>query len=224
MKKSDLKILYLTRSYQQYQSANYQSEFIKYFKENFNVKIIIVPTNFKVSAFSDENNNKINDDIKTCEEKIKKIYRDYDLILFGHNWIGDAKFPGAIYPVGYEFIKDLNIRKIAIINKEFSRFKDKVNYFKVMRCDTLITHHSSIGSKFKKENIENDFKIIFIPFAVDPDVWLKDDFLNSYKKYDLFFSGVLLNPTWRPDDQKIRIDIEDFLFYKLFNIRIKSKE
>ena len=30
------------------------------------------------------------------------------------------------------------------------------------------------------ENLRQSL-FIFIPFAVDPDVWLKDDFLNSYK-------------------------------------------
>ena len=222
MKRSNPKILYLTRGYSSYQSASYQTEIIRHLTAIPTLHIFEVPTYFT------KKKNEKHESLKASEEKLKKIYANYDIIFFGHNWLGDSPSPGAIYPAGFEFIKDINIKKIAFINKEYSRFKDKVNYFKYLNCDTLVSHHSNIDSFFESHNIRNEFKIIFIPFAVESSIWFDQEHYLNKKIYDIFFSGTTLNPTWGPtikenSDQKIRVKVEKLMFKKIFGIRIKSK-
>ncbi len=223
MGKSKPKILYLTRSYKFYSSASYQSEFIYYFEKHFDVDIFIVPTLFKKNLFEDYFDKKKDLIFKEAEDKLKKIYINYDLLVFGHNWIGDAPYPEAIYPYGFEFLKDIKIRKIAILNKEYSRFKDKINYFRAFECNELITHHSNIEKKFKVELIENTFSTTFVPFAVDSKKWFNNSNISKHKNYNLFFSGHMLNPTWGSNEHLVRGHVEDFIFYKFLGVRLKSK-
>ena len=228
MVKSDIKILYLTRSYLNYGSANYQYDFIKFLSDKFNLHVLTVPTEFQKTIFVDRKDERKSPGVTEAEDKIKNIYKDFDFLMFGHNWLGDSDYPGSIYPRGFEFLKDLNIKKIAFINKEYSRFKDKVNYYTFLNCKYHITHHSDIESCYLRDNIENRLKTFFLPFAVDNNYWSKKVPKVINKKYKLFFSGLLVTPTWnqlykRFEDQKLRVEIEKKLFFKIYNFRISSK-
>jgi len=215
MVRSKIRILYLTRPYQHYSSASYQSEFIKYLKKCFDVNIFEVNTDYL----------RVGDPIALESKKfeLKNICHDYDILMFGHHWLGDHPSEN-IKPLDMDFLSELNLTKIAVLNKEYARLNDKVEYFEKIECSYLISHHSNLKELFAKKSISTNMEIFQCVFALDEDAW-NDDFIlpDKKRKFDLSFSGVLANPTWECEYQSLRSDIESILFIKFGSVRIISK-
>ena len=215
MVKSQIKILYLTRPYKHYASASYQAEFIKYMKKYFDVNIFEIATDYL----------KVGDPIalESQKHKLKKCCLDYDILMFGHHWIGDHPSE-RIIPLDMEFLSEINLVKIAVLNKEFARLNDKIEYFEKIGCSYLISHHSSLGELFVEKSISTKMEIFQCVFALDEEAWnVQPKLPGNKRKYDLFFSGVLSNPTWECEYQNLRADIESILFIKFGSVRIVSK-
>jgi hypothetical protein len=211
--KSRIKIIYLTKPYKNYSSASYQFEFIKYIKLFFEVKIFEVPLGYLP--------NQPRDDFKELQAFLKKECASFDILMTGHHWLGDHPHENII-PLGLDFLSEINILKIAVLNKEWIRLPEKINYFNSIGCSYIVSHHPSTDELIKKQNIPNSMQVITSLFGVDADKWgLKNQFKG--KKHDLFFSGVLQNPTWPNEDQAMRIAIEGLLFHKVGRIRFTPK-
>ena len=210
MIRSKIRIIYLTKPYKNYNSAGYQYEFIKYMQIFFEVKIIECNI-----AYLPEH---LQTNLKVLKSTLDKIINDYDFLIFGHHWLGDHPTEN-IVPLGLDFLAELNIKKIAVLNKEWIRLADKIKYINFLGCTHLISHHPET-SKLVKDNLPpTKIKIITSIFGIDSEKWsLNID--HSQKKYDLFFSGILHNSAWPNEDQAVRIGIEDFLFHKLGRVRL----
>lgn len=215
MVKSKIRILYLTKPYQHYLSASYQSEFIKYLKKYFDVNIFDISTDYL----------KVGDPLalESKKLKLKNICQDYDILMFGHHWLGDHPCENII-PLDMDFLSEINLVKIAVLNKEYARLNEKIEYFEQIGCSYLISHHSNLSELFTKKSISTNMEIFQCIFALDGDSWNDYSILPDKKrKYDLFFSGVLVNPTWECEYQSLRADIESVLFIKFGSVRILSK-
>lgn len=215
MVKSKIKILYLTRPYKHYSSASYQIEFIKYLKKYFDVNIFELGTDYL----------KVGDpiELESKKHKLKNSCLNYDVLMFGHHWLGDHPFEN-ITPLDMGFLSEINLVKIAVLNKEYARLNDKIEYFEKIGCSYLISHHSSLSELFIEKSISTKMEIFQCIFALDGDVWSVQPKLSDNKrKYDLLFSGVLANPTWACEYQSLRSDIESILFIKIGSVRILSK-
>jgi hypothetical protein len=214
MVKSDIKILYLTKPYQHYGSASYQGEFIKYLKIYFDVNIFEINIDYL----------KVRDPLELTYKKLelKNICQDYDILMFGHHWLGDHPSENIIpLDMDLDFLSEMNLTKIAVLNKEYARLSEKIEYFEQIGCSYLISHHSNLGELFTEKSISTNMEIFQCIFALDSDIWNDYSVLpNKKRKFDLFFSGVLLNPTWGCEDQRLRVDIESMLFRKFGSIRI----
>jgi len=213
MTRSKIRIIYLTKPYKNYNSAGYQYEFIKYIQIFFEVKIIechlaYLPEHMQTNS-------------KVLKSTLDKIINDYDFLIFGHHWLGDHPTEN-IVPLGLDFLADLNIKKIAVLNKEWIRLADKIKYINFLGCKHLISHHPGTSKLIKDNLLPTKIKIITAIFGIDSEKWsLNID--HSQKKYDLFFSGILHNPLWPNEDQALRIGIEDILFHKLGKVRLLPK-
>jgi len=204
-----MKIIYFTRPYAAYNSANYQCDIIHYLGKKFDLTVKVLETSYGVPS----------------GELITKNYQNnlidqancYDLVVLGHNLLGDHPTENII-PYGLEFLNKIKIAKVAFIQKEYARLKDKLEFFKKIRIKILISHLGDV-SKIKLKDYNP--KVIFIPFGFDPIVFNKNNQLS--KKWDLCFSGVLENPTW-PDEQKnYRTETMSKLFMTLNGIKILKK-
>jgi hypothetical protein len=215
MVRSKIKILYLTKPYKHYSSASYQSEFIKYMKRFFDVNIFEIGTDY----------HKVRDPL-TLELKklrLKKISQNYDILMFGHHWLGDHHNENII-PLDMDFLSEINLVKIAVLNKEYARLNEKIEYFQQIGCSYLISHHSSLGELFTKKSISTNMEILQCIFALDEDLWNGCSiFPNKKRKYDLSFSGVLVNKNWGCEYQSLRAEIESVLFLKFGSVRVISK-
>jgi hypothetical protein len=88
MVKSKIKILYLTWSYKHHSSASYQPIFIKYMKKYFDVNIFEMAISYL----------KIEDPkaLESEKHKVKNSCVHYDILIFGHDWLGDHPFESII--------------------------------------------------------------------------------------------------------------------------------
>lgn len=215
MATSDLRVLYLTRPYEKYGSATYQRAFIKYIQRYCNADIAIIPIDYTDSG----NENHINELKDTICKRAAKV----DFLITGHHWLGDAPY-GNILPRGFEFLRDIPKPKIGIINKEYARLETKIGYFNENNFDLLISHHSDLDAQLRSKKLFNTIPIHQCLFGLDSEVWAGPPQKHgNERKYDLFFSGTLLNSIWFCPDQALRVTIEKQLFYNIGRIRLKPK-
>jgi len=205
MGKSRLNILFLTRPYQSYEASNYQSDIVNGFKR--------IESNVYVYPFGYGKEESVNDSnfhISQIKNKCKKA----DILVIGHNWLGDHASEN-IYPIAGDFLADLDVYKVAFINKEYVRLEDKIKYFRGVGVNKLITHCSILQSMIDVDGFDD---VYFSPFGYDDK-----KIVDASKSIDLFFSGIIVNPFHYCPDQSVRSKVEDKLFYKAFKVRLKGK-
>lgn len=212
---SSPKILYLTRPYSQHRTASYQSEFIKHIQKYSKAEIFTVPIDYSETRGESRNS--------TFRNAISSRAANVDLVMTGHHWLSDNP-AGNIIPKGLEFLKDIPKPKVAVINKEYARLAEKIEYFEKNQFDLLISHHSDLSACLTSNGQEINIPAYQCLFGFDSDVWnVKPLPHGCDRDYDLFFSGILFNSDWFCPDQALRIEIENRLFHKFGRIRLKAK-
>ena len=165
-----LKIIYLSRNISkiyrnQYVSASYQQDVINELSDNSNLY------NYG-PGYEDFN---LKDNIKDI---IKKSNFNPDAIIFGHNWLSDDDKSNSISLMDNLSLKNLEIPKILILNKEYVNLERKLKYIKNIKFDFVLSHHHEV-EKYKKQT---GSKFIFWPFACH-----KERFLTNNKKRILIY-------------------------------------
>ena len=204
-----MKILYLTRPYADYQGANYQSDVINFLCKKFEVTVKVLQT-----SYGTPNGELIT---KNYQNNLIDQANCFDLVFLGHNLLGDHPTEN-IKPFGLEFLHKVKTDKVAFVQKEYARLKDKLEFFKKFKIKILISH---LGDVSKIKLTDYNPKVIFIPFGFDPEVFKKNNQLS--KKWDLCFSGILKNPTWPDEEQIYRKETMSKLFVTLNWIKILKK-
>lgn len=201
-----MKILYITRPYKNYSSANYQYDFIRYLEKYCDLDIFLIESNF-VERFKDSGSNK----------GLLNVIQggSYDVITLGHNLLGDHP-TGPIIPPGLEFLSSVDVPKVAIIQKEYARLGEKVKFLNSVGVSNIVSHLYDLKSKISNCFDGNTY---FIPFAFDPLVFkLQDQPIK--KDFDIFFSGVISNPFWENSGQEFRFDLMNNLFFMCGPIKL----
>ena len=76
-------------------------------------------------------------------------------------------------------MKNLNIPKILLLNKEYVNLNKKLQYIKDVKFDFVLSHHHDV----EKYSNETNLKFVFWPFACHKERFLA----NNEKNIDLFF-------------------------------------
>ena len=135
-----------------------------------------------------------------------------DAVFFGHSWLDDNP-QALINPYDFGDVADLPV--YFFLNKEYSRLDEKINIINSYHPAGVFSHHHNCEELFGKSL---PFKIHFVPFAVDPGKFGPEE-----KRSDLFFSGILRNPTF-PDIQSDDREVIQSLLFKVFKgIRFGSR-
>lgn len=138
----------------------------------------------------------------TLADVIARMPAPPDVIVLGHAWLAD----GANTPINqYSHIDpaSVDIPKVAILNKEYSRLDDKLNELRRCGIRLLLSHHHDAAAFADRAGCP----AIFWPFAFDHRVF----YPAGPKSLDLGFSGILQNPT--PGNQSdLRVRIMQELF------------
>lgn len=128
-----------------------------------------------------------------------------DLICVGHGWLVDNP-EDALDRHPRIDLSETEMPKAMILNKEYARLEEKLEYIVRNKIDIVFTHHHDTD----RYSRETEIRFIFWPFAVNP-TYFRDYGLK--KIYDLTFTGILRNPTFPHTQADTRIRVQRKLFY-----------
>ena len=133
------------------------------------------------------------------------------LFFFGHSWLSDSP-AGPIESHRMRIESDVPV--FFFLNKEYARLREKIEFIASYNPTAVFSHHHDISSLLGKEVT---LPVHFVPFGVDPE-----KFGSRPKLHDIFFSGILRNPTYPDSQSDERIRIQSCLFRTIFGIRVKA--
>ena len=136
-----------------------------------------------------------------------------DLICVGHSWLNDNVDMPLTVQSKIDLI-DSPYPTVMIINKEYVRLDEKLDFIKENGIKLVFSHIHTINEIAKIEGT----KFIFWPFAVKHKNFY-DQKLN--KTFDLTFTGMLINGEHQMDDFRLRIQRK--LFYTCGELRFFKK-
>lgn len=199
-----MKIIFFSQNMENYKGAFYQNDFAKALNKRHDV------FNYGPGFKNFHKNDSLLDVIK----KSPWDNSGPDILFFGHSWLQETK-------TSFKTFNDFNFsnNKYPIyffLNKEYAYLSEKISFISNLKPQYVFSHNNS-KDIFSKFNIKN--KIKFIPFASNENIYK-----NSIKKYDLFFSGLLINKKFRDTyNFTDRENIQNILFYTFKGLLIKKK-
>ena len=143
-----------------------------------------------------------------------------DIVFYNHGWLHDNPSVDSInYGEVNKTSSNKKIKHVIFINKEYTRFKEKLNAVKKYKFDLIFTHLHDFN-KFNNTSILSKF----LPLACS----YKNISLDKYtkledRKYDLFFSGILQNWNFKNMQSDLRKQIQFELFYCICDFPILKK-
>ena len=196
-----MRVIYLTKYMADYISATYQQSFLLAFEKS--VELFIYGPGYELYSMTDN--------ISEISEKAG-WGTEFDAVVFGHSWLVDGP-EGSVDPLHIEI--DVDRPVFFFINKEYARLEEKIDAIDSYHPVNVFSHHHELDRLVRSEL---EWEVDFVPFAADPE-----RFSPAKKRTDLFFSGILQNPT-HPDSQPPdRVEIQSQLFRVLFGIRFGSR-
>ena len=198
-----MNVIVVGPNYKNYKSASYQYEFMNALKEK--------SKNF--FHYSNAKEIEINDLFKLAKFKP-------NIIFYNHGWLLDDP---NLKEIRYSNIKgsflNKKIKHILFLNKEYSRLDEKLNEIKRYKFDFVFTHLHDFDARNSSLIASR-----FLPLACSYENISKDRKKKlRFRKYDLFFSGILQNWNFKESQSDLRKKIQVELFYCLFDFPIFKK-
>lgn len=197
-----LRALYLSNSFEEIKSANYQLEIYNELCKHFNINLI---------ELNKIPNNEIS---KTIYNKKKYI----DLIIVGHSFLGDTD--GKLNKNYKLNLKNYGKPIIFFLNKEYVNLKFKLNWINENKPKIIISHSQKFINEY--QGYFSHCKLNFVPFAADHNLFSLNYKFN--KDIDFAFSGILKNLNKNSDQSNLRIDIMNEIFYNVTDISFLKKK
>lgn len=197
-----LKILYLSPDFTNYGSAFYQQDVITTLQKYH--ALCLYGPGFPDYSPSDS----IVDILKRCPF-------NPDIICIGHGWENQQlDEPFDLHP-NLE-LKKCDLPKVMILNKEYKKLDEKLDYIVENEIDLVFTHHHNA----EKWSQQTSVRFIHWPFAVNQHLFYD---YGEEKHWDLSFTGVLKNPTLGVQSD-LRIHIKRHIFYPVWKWKIKKPQ
>lgn len=199
-----MKIIFFSQNMKNYKGAFYQNDFAIALHKRHKVF-------FYGPGYKDFN---IKDNILDVIKKSPWNEQGPDILFFGHSWLQETK-------KSFKTFNNFDLRNnkypvFFFLNKEYACLSEKILFISKLNPQYIFSHNNS-KNIFAKFDIQN--KIKFIPFASNENIYK-----NSYKKYDLFFSGILVNKRFKDTyNFADRENIQNILFYTFKGLLLKKK-
>lgn len=196
--------LVLTKSeFLSYGGAFYQLDFLDELSK-------VVPCTFFGPGFPNY------DALDTLEVVTAKIGFVPETIVVAHMWLDDNPLR-QLDPMPNLGIRNFRGRKIGILNKEYSRLPEKLNWFAengFHRCFS----HSHRAPEFSSAGGPDYY---FLPFGVSERFVSTS---SNFRDFDLGFTGILQNPTFRDMQSDLRFSIMRDLFHSWRDVPLRKKK
>ena len=198
-----MRILYLSRDMRGYTGATYQREFLSALEARSDVKIW-------GPGYPD-----FNPQLDWVALRNGMSW-DPDAIVVGHSWLADnIKVP--IDPHPTLELGSVDIPKVFVLNKEYARLSDKIQFASKIRVSLLVSHHHRVEQYALPVNAQP----LFLPFAVAQDRITR---VAPRKEQDLTFSGILRNPSYSQSQSNFRLEVQRMLFRTLSDYPIALRK
>ena len=196
-------VLYLSANMMNYRSSSYQQDVMDELARQANVF-------FYGPGFPDYD---INDSI---DDVLAKAAFDPHSIILGHSWLNDEA--GAeVDPHPKLGLANTDIRKIAILNKEYVNLNAKLDYVRASACDVAFTHHHDVAEYSRETGI----KFVFWPFAYAHRRYSYD---GKKKSVDVAFIGILQNPNKHSRQSDVRVRIMKEFFWCIGDLPVAKRK
>lgn len=197
-----LRFLILTSDMSEYRGAFYQIDFL----DELAKQVDCVFYGPKYPGFSPEN---------AARQVRNLVSNGVSAILLAHSFLSDNPKKKLAWLEPIE-LAGIDLPKYAIINKEYSRLNEKLDYFQTANVRQLYSHHHNLASLAPSFSIE----AIFLPLAVNSERFFES---KAEKIFDLGFTGLLRNPTFPQSQVSTRVEIQNEIFHTWNGIPIKKK-
>ncbi len=197
-------ILFLTKDLRTYSAAMYQNDLLEELKRQ---SIVFVYGPGYPEYIKGLNINKVFDLFDV----------EFDLVLVGHFWLSDSLNEDINPDVGLSLV-DCKVPKAVILNKEYVRLEEKLQWIKSNNFQMGFSHHHEVDLY---QNISG-VKFEFLPFAVNKRKIINTNY--GKKKYDLSFSGILQNQNKKSNQSDIRIRLMNDIFISVLDIPLIQKK
>lgn len=195
-----MKVLYLSRNMASYRSASYQQDVIREFEAQANV------------IFWGPGFPGFDPDLGLSDVMARNAIEADDLLCVGHSWLSDSP-SGELESCARLEVSDFPGRKVFILNKEYVRLQDKLDFVKRGGFDLALSHHQDAESYGEITGTP----FVFWPFAVDSRTYPRG---GLPKTYDLFFSGLLKNPSYPDAQSDLRVRTQQAMFTGIGEFRL----
>ena len=186
-----LNILVFTRNMDRYRGAFYQSDFLLELSRQHRCL-------FYGPGFTGFTNT---DSLDTVIEKAANVP---DVIVVAHSWLAD-NLDAQLEPMPRLDLSQSSSPVVFMLNKEYSRLSEKLDWAENNRVSLLFSHHHEIGKIVAGRNLETRF----MPFAYSDKRFLPG---GPVKKYDFGFTGILKNPVNSSEQGEIRAQVMNVIF------------
>lgn len=198
-----MKVLFLTKNMNSYKRAMYQRDLMEALAEKAEV-------DFYGPGFDNFDGN------KRLVEAINFDKWAYDCVIVGHAWLKDGEGKG-IDPFPALMLDECPVKKIVILNKEYTNLEGKLEWIRKMDFARGFSHHHDIDAYQSATNVP----FTFIPFAVNEDKFLARGW--DSKKYDFSFSGILQNMSEKSDQSDTRVRVMKEIFHCIGDLPVIKK-
>jgi len=202
-----LNIICFTKDMSTYGAAYYQKDFLDVLEKKTNVFFYGIDFPYYNKTFG------VSDVLGLAGFDINST-----ILIFSHSWLSDS--PDVEICLDENDYYGNSIFKVLILNKEYSRLDEKIEWAKEKGIDLIFTHHTD------NDLIEelSGIRTIFWPFAVNPCLFCPSNVPFEEREYDLSYSGILQNLNVSTDthsDQRVKVLKE---IYRIFRKKILYKK
>ncbi len=193
-----LRILYLSPDFASYRGAFYQQDVITSLQQ-YHTLYLYGPgfPDYDVSV--------------SIVAILKRCQFNPDIVCIGHGW--ENQRLGEPFDLHPDLrLKECSLPKVMILNKEYKKLNEKLDYIVKNQIDLVFTHHHSAENWSKQTGV----KFTHWPFAVNQRLFYD---YGEEKRWDLSFTGILQNPI--PGVQSdVRIRIKRRILYTFWKWNI----
>lgn len=132
-----------------------------------------------------------------------------DIIFAGHSWLIDNPRIEDIRLCPNIDLASTTIPTVLFLNKEYVNLSKKLQYARNQKFSLILTHHHDTDRYMSETGIPT----YFIPFAVNMRRFVHRPAIPQ--SVDLFFSGILQNPSAPDTHDDMRIRAQKHLFYSI---------
>ena len=198
-----IKLLVLTRDSFDYQAAFYQADFLN----ELAVQAECFFYGPGLSEYSSEKN--FSDVLRMCPF-------EPDAVVMAHSFLADAPNSRLNF-IEAQQLRESRIPLFAVINKEYSRLREKLLFFEAASVRTVFTHHHDLGNLMAQVPV--DYR--FFPFAYNAERFSPS---LCPKRFDFGFAGLLQNPSYPESQLDTRKKIQDELFFTYHSIPLLKRK